>query len=408
MDRHPYTADILCLEISTDKRLQWTKDPRLLILGKREVWKTSTFLTAIVELVATAHQLLHTAGEMQLFIQSRLLESYVLFRAGWSKSKSNWWYCLLCGAVSEKIGCRERVSKLSFSQEKEDVNSFGQNLPEASVMEANRNIQAVAFTFFFSRSKLSVRLCSNTKVLKQFLCPVPQGQQVPGRAQASILILRWVLQPQMCSVLPYCQQYLFSKFRGSLSIVLCSTKHIHGRPARFVLSLTLSPAQIFVYLWVFLQDDLWEVSVPYGLTQGQWQEPPTASYKDTWWSWASDLRHKDSFLEGEGKTTAWKAGKRWGTYVMQGKSIAVIWRERFRLFVPFSWDTITTHLKGRPPHLAVFQEVRRANTRAAEEGSQRSAHKAVNRSDSFLQLSMSSAVEGISDTSSRHGSLLQC
>lgn len=93
---------------------------------------------------------------------------------------------------------------------------------------------------------------------------------------------------------------------------------------------------------------------------------------------------------------------------MQGKSIAVIWRERFRLFVPFSWDTITTHLKGRPPHLAVFQEVRRANTGAAEEGSQRSAHKAVNRSGSFLQLSVSSAVEGISDTSSRHGSLLQC
>lgn len=141
---------------------------------------------------------------------------------------------------------KEFQSSLSLKRKKTST-ALGRTCQKLLLMEANRNIQAVAFTFFFFFQE-QVRLCSNTKVLKQFLCPVPQEQQVPGRAQVSTLILRWVLQPQMCSVLPCCQQYLFSKFRGSLSIFLCSTKYIHGRPARFVLSPTLSPAQIFVYL----------------------------------------------------------------------------------------------------------------------------------------------------------------
>lgn len=107
-------------------------------------------------------------------------------------------------------------------------------------MAANRNIQAVAFRFFFFFPQgqglcktAQIRECSD----RQFSCPVPQKQQVPGRAQVSILILKWVLQPQMCSVLlyPYCQQHLFSEFRENLSIFLCSTKHIYRRPARFVL-----------------------------------------------------------------------------------------------------------------------------------------------------------------------------
>jgi len=107
----------MCLVISTDKRLQWTKDPDLVILGKWQVWRTSTFLTAGVKWVASACQLLRTAGEIQMFIRSRLLHSYMLFQAGWSKSKSKRYY-LLWGADSGKIRCLEKSFKASHKRKK--------------------------------------------------------------------------------------------------------------------------------------------------------------------------------------------------------------------------------------------------------------------------------------------------
>lgn len=66
----------------------------------------------------------------------------------------------------------------------------------------------------------------------------------------------------------------------------------------------------------------------------------------------------------------WKAGERWEMMCLarRRESIAMIWRKRFWIFAPFLWDIITSHLKARPPHITVFQEVRRTNTGNSWEG----------------------------------------
>lgn len=42
------------------------------------------------------------------------------------------------------------------------------------------------------------------------------------------------------------------------------------------------------------------------------------------------------------------------------ESVAVIWRRIFRIFIPFLWDTVTSHADTRP-HIAMCLEVRLAN-----------------------------------------------
>lgn len=114
----------------------------------------------------------------------------------------------------------------------------------------------------------------------------------------SALILRWVLQSQMCSVLlhPYFQQHLFSKFQ----VYFCAPQNLFTEVRQDLFFLPLSPCcsnwySPVTFLWLLRSvSSTWVV-------QGQWQHPPTASYRDIWWSWALDLRPEDYFLEGWGK-----------------------------------------------------------------------------------------------------------
>lgn len=168
------------------------------------------------------------------------------------------------------------------------------------LMATNRNIHAVAFTFFFQEQGI----CK--AVLKW------------GSAQTDsfhVLFLRNGGYQGDPRCLPW-----FSGGFYSLRCALCFCIHTSSNTCLasseyiFVLHKTyllksskicsffhsLPAAQIDIHLPVTFLWLLRSVSSTW-VVQGQWQQPPTASYRDIWWSWALDLRPEDYFLEGWGK-----------------------------------------------------------------------------------------------------------